>query len=71
MLGTSHYLSPGGGGVEGFWGITRFLGEQKGGSVVTENQRHGGGSRKLSKAIREDYFSEVTFKGGSVQFHLV
>ena len=37
FLGTGHYLSPGGGGKEDFEGITRFLGEQKGGSVVIEN----------------------------------
>ena len=51
MLGTSHYLSPGGGGVEGFWGITWFLGEQKGGSVVTENQRHGGDHESYQKLL--------------------
>ena len=28
-------------GVEDFGGITRFLGEQKGGSVVTENSKEG------------------------------
>ena len=31
----------------------------------------GGGSRKSSKVIRGDHFSEVTFKGGSAKFHLV
>ena len=31
----------------------------------------GGGSRKSSNVIREDHFSEVTFKGGSAKFHLV
>ena len=29
-----------------------------------------GGSRKLSIAIREDYFSEVTFKGDQFIFSL-
>ena len=39
-LGTGHYLSPGGGGAEDFRGDHfRFLGEQKGGSVVTENPK--------------------------------
>ena len=31
----------------------------------------GRGSRKSSKVIRGDHFSEVTFKGGSSKFHLV
>ena len=31
----------GGGGAEDFRGITWFLGEQKGGSVVTENPKGG------------------------------
>ena len=42
-LGTGHYLSPGVGVAEEFGGITWFLGERKGGSVVTENPREGGG----------------------------
>ena len=43
MLGTGHYLSSGGGegGAGYFGGITRRLGEQKGGSVVTENPKGG------------------------------
>ena len=67
-------------------GITRFLGEKKGESVVTDNPKGGtlktlegfrggttqiclenedmGGSRKSSKVIREDHFSEVRFKEG-------
>ena len=28
----------------------------------------GGGSRKSSNVIRDDHFSEVTFKGGSAKF---
>ena len=65
-----------------------FLGEQEGGSVVTENPKGGiaesfgriqrgttqiclenkgmgrGGSRKSSKVVKGDHFSEVTLKGG-------
>ena len=67
-------------------GITRFLGEQKGGSLKTsegfrggitqiclenEDDGAGGGSQKSSKVIRGDHCSEVTFKGGSAKFHLV
>ena len=37
FLETGHYLSPGEGEKEDFGGITWFLGEQKGGSVVIEN----------------------------------
>ena len=47
-LGTGHYLSPEGGGggageerCGGFWGITWFLEEQKGGSVLTEKRKGG------------------------------
>ena len=66
-----------GGGRRILGGITRFLGEQKGGSVITENPKGGslktseenedmggGGSRKSSNVIRRDHFSEVTLKGG-------
>ena len=35
------YRRGGGGGAEDFRGITWFLGEQKGGSVVTENPKEG------------------------------
>ena len=38
-LGTGHYLLPGGRRI--LAGITWFLGEQKGGSVVTENPKKG------------------------------
>ena len=34
-----------------------------------ENMAERGGSRKSSNVIREDQFSEVTFKGGSAKFH--
>ena len=41
-LGTGHYVSPWGSEAEDFaGGITRFLEEQKGGSVVTENPKGG------------------------------
>ena len=53
------------------------MGEQKGGSVVTENPKAGiaenfgriqsgewGDREKSSKVIRGDHFSEVTLKGG-------
>ena len=39
-----------GGGAEDFRGITWFLGEQKGGSVVTENPK--GGSLKTLEEFR-------------------
>ena len=61
------------GGAEDFGGggITWFLGEKKGGSVVTEttqicleNEDKAGGSWKSSNVIRADHFTEVTFKGG-------
>ena len=39
-LGIGHYLSPGG-RAEDFWGITWFLEEQKGGTLVTENPNGG------------------------------
>ena len=39
LLGTGHYLSPGGG--EDFRGKHLTLGEQKWGSVVTENPKWG------------------------------
>ena len=42
MSRTGHYLSPGkGGGWRILGGITWFLGEQKGASVVTENPKGG------------------------------
>ena len=47
------------------------MGEQKGGSVVTENPKAGIAenfgriqSGDYSKVIRGDHFSEVTLKGG-------
>ena len=53
-LGTGHYLLPGGRRILG--GITWFLEEQKGGSVVTENPK--GGSLKTLEE----------FKGGPLKF---
>ena len=50
--------------LEGFRGGTT--------QIFLENEDMGGeGSRKSSNVIREDHFSEVTFKGGSAKFHLV
>ena len=52
--------------LEGFRGGTTH--------IFLENEDMGGwggGSRKSSNVIREDHFSEVTFKGGSAKFHLV
>ena len=71
MLGTSHYLSPGGRGCRRILGYHLIFRRTKGGISCNWEPKTWGGSRKLSKAIREDYFSEVTFKVGSVQFHLV
>ena len=40
--GRSLFIAGGEGGGRGFWGgITRFVGEQKGGSFVTENPKEG------------------------------
>ena len=59
-------------------GITENFGRiQKGGPLkfawkMKARGRGGGGSRKSSKVIRGDHFSEITFKGvGSAKFHLV
>ena len=54
-------------------GITENFGRiQKGDhSICLENEGMGGGaggSRKSSNVIRDDHFSEVTFKGGSAKF---
>ena len=83
--GLGHYLSPWWGRrILGGGGVTWCSGDQKGGSVVTKNPKGGDGwklwkdldlgggrgSRKSSKVIREDPFSEVTM-GGSAKFHLV
>ena len=65
-LGTGHYLSPGRGGgwSEGFiGGITSFLGEQKGGSDVTENPK-GGITDNLGKIQREDHSNLLAWGGG-------
>ena len=51
-------LGGGGGWGEGFGGITWFLGEQKGGSVVTENPKGG---------ITENFGK---FQGGTTQISL-
>ena len=51
--------------LEGFRGGTTQI------FLENEDMGGGGGSRKSSNVIREDHFSEVTFKGGSAKFHLV
>ena len=51
--------------LEGFRGGTTQI------FLENEDMGGGGGSRKSSNDIREDHFSEVTFKGGSAKFHLV
>ena len=52
ILGTGHYSSPVGGvGEEGGGGVTLFLGEQKGESVVTGNPR-GGIAEKFGRIRR-------------------
>ena len=45
------------------WGTTQIF-------LENEDMGGGGGSRKSSNVIREDHFSEVTFKGGSAKFPL-
>ena len=51
-------------------GIAEIFGRiQRGTTQIrleNEDKRGGGGSRKSSKVIREDHFSEVTFKGYSL-----
>ena len=51
--------------LEGFRGGTTQI------FLENEDMGGGGGSRKSSNVIREDHFSEVTFKEGSAKFHLV
>ena len=79
MLGTGHYYclwGGGGGGGEDFSGDHLIFRNQMGGSLKTlegfrrgttqtclENEDMLGGSRKSSKVISGDHFSEVTFKG--------
>ena len=46
--------------LEGFRGGTTQI------RLENEDKREGRGSRKSSKVIREDHFSEVTFKGHSL-----
>ena len=53
-LGTGHYLSPGVGGGRILGGITCFLGERKGGSVVTENPK-GEVTDNFGRIQREDH----------------
>ena len=63
--------------MRGFKADHLIFGRKKGGSLKTlqgfragttqiwlENEAMWGGSRKSSKFIKEDHFSEVTFKGG-------
>ena len=46
--------------------LERFRGGTTQIRLENEDKRGGGGSRKSSKVIREDHFSEVTFKGYSL-----
>ena len=58
FLGTGHYLSPGGGGKEDIGGITWFLGEKKGRSVVIENP----------KGEITENFGRITEEGEPIKF---
>ena len=66
-MGSVATENPKGGIAENFGRIQRGTTQ-----IFLENEdMGGGGSRKSSNVIREDHFSEVTFKGGSAKFHLV
>ena len=66
LLGTGHYLSPGGGDRRILGGITWLLGERKGGSVVTESPKGGiaGNFGRIQKGNHSNFLIKLRHSGG-------